>query len=315
MTHIGGFFELEPVSGDGADMHASALALHNGRACLMVMLSDLSPRRVWVPHYTCDATLQPFRETGCDMRFYAIGDRFEPLDIPPLQEGEYLLYTNYFGLCERAIDDLKAKLGDRLLVDDTHAFFRGRREGLWSFTSARKYFGVPDGAYLYAPKPLALTPQAFEAISTEHLRLRQEGRQAEAFAAYQRYERSLDTRVFGISDFSRERLSHIDYAAVAAARRHNFMHLDQALSASNRLKLPLEASVPFCYPYLPVAPVAHARLYERGIYPPKLWADMLERDVPAWERELAETLLPLPVDHRYGTDAMDAIVDALGVSR
>lgn len=314
MKHIGGFFELEPEGAGQSEIHASARAMHTGRACLMVMLSVLSPRRVFVPHYTCDATLEPFREQQVETVFYAVDSNLLPIGLPALQDGEYLLYTNYFGLCEKQAEQLASRFGAQLLVDDTHAFFRGRREGLWSFTSARKYFGVPDGAYLYAPVLLPGKPPAFEDISLLHLQLRREGRQAEAFAAFQQYERSLDTRVFGISTYSCQRLSWVDYPAVAEVRRHNYKYLHRALASTNRLNFALEESVPFCYPYLPRIPIPHQQLYGQQIYPPKLWADVLNRYAPAWEQELVETLLPLPVDHRYGDDTMQTILKGLGVS-
>ena len=312
MNHIGGFFELEPEDrSTHAGFHDGALALHTGRACLMVILAELSPRRVFVPHYTCDATLAPFRTRGIATEYYAIDSTLLPTGIPVLRDGDYVLYTNYFGLCEEQVERLLSRCGERLLVDDTHAFFRGRRPGVWSFTSARKYFGVPDGAYLYAPQPLSARPSAFSAITLDHLRLRQQGRQAEAFAAFQRYECSLDCRVFGISAFSHERLSHVNYAAVAEARRRNFQLLHHALAATNRLNLDLGDCVPFCYPYLPRVRIEHQRLYDHHIYPPKLWVDVLKRNAPAWEQELAEALLPLPIDHRYGSDTMQTMLNVL----
>ena len=315
MKHIGGFFELEPEGVGRSEIHNSAYAMHTGRACLMVILSSLAPRRVFVPNYTCDATLDPFREQQVETVFYAVDDNFLPIGLPALQKGECILYTNYFGLCEKLVEQLAGRFGTQLLVDDTHAFFRGRRKGLWSFTSARKYFGVPDGAYLYAPVSLpGKPPPVFEEISLRHLQLRMEGQQAEAFAAFQQYERSLDTRVFGISAFSRQRLSHVDYPAVAEARRQNYKYLERALASTNRLNLDLAESVPFCYPYLPHIPIPHQQLYKQQVYPPKLWTDVLNRCASAWEKELVETLLPLPVDHRYGDDAMQTILNGLGVS-
>ena len=280
----------------------------------MVMLSVLSPRRVFVPHYTCDATLEPFREQQVETVFYAVDNNLLPIGLPALQDREYVLYTDYFGLCEKQVEQLAGKFGAKLLVDDTHAFFRGRRAGLWSFTSARKHFGVPDGAYLYAPVPLPEEPPAFEDISLLHLQLRQEGRQTEAFAAFQRYERSMDTRVFGISAYSRQRLSRVDYPGAVEVRRRNYLHLHRALATTNRLNLELGESVPFCYPFLPRTPIPHQRLYGQQIYPPKLWPDVLNRHAPVWEQELVDTLLPLPVDHRYSDDTMQTILRGLGVS-
>jgi hypothetical protein len=311
MKHIGGFFELEPESAGSGPLHSEALLLQNGRACLVTMLQARSPRRAFVPHYTCDATLDPFRLLGVELVFYGLDPSFLPEQMPALRQDDVFLYTNHFGLCESHVETLTRQIGPQLVVDDTHALFRGARAGLWSFTSARKYFGVPDGAFLFSPEaaPEPLAP--FEAYSLDHLRLRSEGLQREAFAAYQAYERTLDCRVFGISHYSRDRLSRIDFQAVAARRRRNFLHLDAQLGHLNRLSWSLGDSVPFCYPLLPTRQVAHEAFYAQGIYPPRLWPDVLRRDAPATERTWAAELLPLPVDHRYDDDDMDRIVRVL----
>jgi hypothetical protein len=329
LRHIGGFFGLEKKTCQGehgrtskrasGEYHPNALALNTGRACMMLILKTLAPRRVYVPHYICDAALVPFREQRVEMMFYGLDSLLLPECLPPLRKDEYLLYVNYFGLCEKQIETLSQKLGGQLLVDDTHAFFRGRREGLWSFTSARKYFGVPDGAYLYAPVPLRTHFQPFEDISLEHLKLRAEGRQEEAFLAYQQYEQTLDTRVAGMSRFTHDCLASLDYDWVAGQRCHNFQCLDKALASGNGLRqqvdfgLDANKTVPFCYPYLPRPVIPHEQLYKRRVYPPRLWADALRRELPMLENQLVEHLLPLPVDHRYNETDMKAVIDALGI--
>jgi hypothetical protein len=78
---IGGFFQLEKTEPTGMDMHPKAAALHTGRACLMVMLSYLSPLRVFVPYYTCDAILEPFYKLKIEIIFYAIDEDFLPKNI------------------------------------------------------------------------------------------------------------------------------------------------------------------------------------------------------------------------------------------
>ncbi|MEM1404160.1 MAG: hypothetical protein AAGG55_12570 [Pseudomonadota bacterium] len=313
MKHIGGFFELETPGVEREHFHATALPVHTGRACLSLMIQALKPTRVYVPHYTCDAALDPFRDAGIALTFYSIDRAWLPADVPPMGPGDYLLYTNYFGLCEAQVSSLADQHGRNLLVDDTHAFFRGERPGLWSFTSARKSFGVPDGAYLYSPEELIVDLPEFTGFAIEHLELRREGHQAEGFAAFQRYEQSLDGRVLTMSEFSRNSLARVDYGAAAARRRENFQALDRELSSSNTLKFGLRESVPFCYPYLPEVPIPHDRLYKHHVYPPVLWRDVLRRESPAWEQRLTQEVLPLPIDQRYGNTEMLTVVKSLGL--
>jgi hypothetical protein len=309
---IGGFFELELPHGGGRP-HPRALALSTGRACLMVTLRNLRPRRVHVPFYTCDATLAPFAHLGIETRSYALEETLFPTDLPALGTDEYLLWTDYFGICAGHTQRLKELLGEHLLIDDTHNFFREGHQGHWSFTSARKYFGVPDGAFLYAPRPVSLDATQFTGISLTHGLLSRLGRFDEAFAAYQTYERSLDCSVHRISEVSEGLLRGVDMAQVAVARHENFTFLHAALGPHNQLRLNNAEQVPFCYPYLPPTLVERSVLHARGFFIPCLWPEVDRRTETGFdfERRFSVQLLPLPVDHRYTPVDLSRLVEYL----
>lgn len=312
MKRLGGFFELELPHG-GTQMHPQAYALNTGRACMMVMLEHLRPKRVHVPFYTCDATLHPFSRLGIETRSYALDETLFPIELPALDEGEYILWTDYFGVCGRHTDTLKERYGEKLLLDDTHAFFRSGHTGYWSFTSARKYFGVPDGAYLYSPARLDIRAERFKGISLRHSVLRRLDRQSEAYEAYKEYERSLDCSVYRISEISEGLLSSVDLPGVMDARRCNFAYLHSVLGQHNQLALRETNDVPFCYPYLPSRKFERERLYAEEIFVPTLWPDVSARDAPGYEFEkhFSMNLLPLPIDHRYNPDDLQRMADCL----
>ena len=312
MKGIGGFFELELPHG-GERPHPRALALNTGRACLMVMLRSLRPMRVYVPFYTCDATLEPFELLGIETRTYGIGETLFPIELPPLGADEYMLWTDYFGTCAEHTRGLKELFGEQLLIDDTHNFFREGHQRHWSFTSARKYFGVPDGAFLYTPYPISFDASPFTGISLTHGLLRRLGRSGEAFAAYQAYERSLDCSVHRISDVSERLLRGVDMTAVAAVRRENFVFFHAALGPHNQLRLSDTDQVPFCYPYFPRRPVDRAALHARGYFIPCLWPEIEQRTERGFdfERRFSAQLLPLPIDHRYTPVDLQGLIDNL----
>ncbi|MEK6806989.1 MAG: hypothetical protein AABY95_10130 [Pseudomonadota bacterium] len=316
MKPIGGFFELE-IPHRGNDPHPQAIGLSTGRACLMVMLARLKPSLVYVPYYTCDATLEPFRRLGVTTRFYALGEDLAPASVA-LGSGEYILWTDYFGVCGPITERLKRHYGAQLLIDDTHAFYRQGHVGHWSFNSARKFFGVPDGAFLYAPVALDVTADRFAQASLLHGTLRLLGRQAEGFAAYQAYEKSLNCEVRRISLVSERLLRVVDYEAALRARVRNFEFLSERLGSRNTLALePAPQAVPFCYPYLPVRPVDRPALYAKELFVPTLWPEVLRREAEGFgfEKRLSTELLPLPVDHRYTPEDLQVLADYLvGVS-
>ncbi|MBL0126372.1 MAG: hypothetical protein IPP83_02710 [Flavobacteriales bacterium] len=310
MKTIGGFFELElPLK--GRSPHPEAIALSTGRACLMVILDVIRPSMVHVPFHTCDATLEPFKQLKIETRFYALKENLEPASLPILGIGEYFLWTNYYGLCGDLTDRLKQHYADRLIIDDTHAFFQGIHPGHWSFTSARKYFGVPDGAYLFTPRPIEVEAPRFTAISMDHGMLRAMGLQQEAFAAYQRYEACLPCAVNRISTVSEGLLRGVDLEATKARRRLNFEFFAERIGHLDHLKLHLASdAVPFCFPFLPESPMDRAALYTKGFFIPRYWPDAERRNTTGFEveRRLGADLLPLPVDHRYTPEDLMPLV-------
>lgn len=303
---IGGFFELE-LPAAAATCHPGATALSTGRACLRMMLQHLTITKCYLPFYTCDAVYQPFIVEDVPYDLYELDERMEPAQLPELEEGEYFLYINYFGVKSSAVEQLIAHYGSALIIDNTHLFFHKGYPQNWSFTSARKYFGVPDGAYLYSPQPISAAPPPFQDISLTHNTLRLIGRQQESHQAYEAYERSLDASIHGMSLVSQRLLSLINYDEVKAARVSNFSFLQEQLGQLNQLPIILDKDdVPFAYPFLPEKLIDKAELYRDQLFVPTLWADPLKRGGTDYQHDkhIAAHLLPLPIDHRYNTEDM-----------
>lgn len=313
MTHIGGFFELESAGINNLNIHDGATSLHTGRACIVLVILETSPQRVYLPHYSCNSLLEPFIQENINVVFYEVNEKLFPIDLPSLKEREYLIYINYFGICDEHIRNLESIYGEQLIVDDTQAFFKGKRQKLWSFTSARKHFGIPDGAYLHSPQRICKEHDAFEDYKTDHLLLRKNGKQREAFAEFQRYEDSLNTEVYAISEYSKEKLASIDFKFCGQSRINNYQQLHKALGTMNTLQAPLDLynTVPFCYPFMPAYDLKHSELHARNIYSPVMWNDVIQRGAPNWECNLSSGLLPLPIDHRYEAETMKIIIDAV----
>lgn len=313
INHIGGYFELEKFDVKGDHYHSDALRLHTGRACIRHILSETKPNKVFVPKYLCQTALQPFIELNIDFTLYSVNYQMLPEEEFRLGKNDYLFVTSYFGVNGSIFEELCKKYVGNLIIDDTHSFFVGRRLNNWSFTSARKYFGVPDGAYLYSPKPLSTTLESFEGSSIEHMALRSLGLQSEGFRLFQKYEKSLGSSTLGMSKISDNLLKKVDYNHVKRRRRENFEILHAALHHVNKIKIEnQENEVPFCYPFLPKNfELSHDYLYSNGIYPPKFWTDALVHRLSKWEKILSTKLLPLPIDHRYGPSEMNKILSLI----
>lgn len=331
---IGGFFELELPQGQGS-YHPGAVALSNGRACLGLLLDQLQPPQVWVPFYTCNALLTPLQGRNIPYRFYHLTPQLEILEALNIGPRELLIYVNYFGLQQDYIRTLEQRYGNQLIVDNTQAFFERGYPQAASFNSARKFFGVPDGGYLYSPQALAnfdlmRHPPNIE-IHWDHLIHRFLGQQAVAYPEFVASEQASTAAVLQMSSLSQALLSTLDYATIAQQRRRNFAHCHQALAHLNHFPLPHNWAIatPFCYPLLfnplsadPLSidtpppdppPPDRATLFAAQLFIPLLWNDVLTRPDPGFELEqqLTQHLLPLPIDHRYRPTDLDRMIAAV----
>lgn len=310
---IGGYFELELRKGD--HYHKNAVRLNTARNCFEYVLRSKKYSKVYVPYYTCEVVLEPIQKLGLDYKFYHVDEKLEPVFLPRLNDEEAFLYTNYFGLKQSYVKSLASVFGSHLIIDNTQAFYAAPLDGIDTFYSARKYFGVADGAYLYTDKFLQ---QDFEQdvsfVRMIHLLKRLD---LGAEAGYQDFKNNDDIlagqNIKRMSKLTDALLSGIDYEKAKTIRRENFGLLDKALGDTNRFHFDLvEDVVPMVYPYLSNDKTLKQRLIAEKIYVATYWPNVYEWCVPEdWEYVLAERAVFLPVDQRYGIDDMECIIRIL----
>jgi len=313
MDAIGGYFSLElPLR---EEYHKDAIRLNTGRNCLEYILRVRGYKKVYVPYYTCEAVLEPIHKLGISYEFYHIDIHFEICDRFTLKEGEALLYTNYFGLKQRYAEQLAEKTGSRLIVDNTQAFYAKPIPGIDTFYTCRKFFGVPDGAYLYCDKELdEEIEQDYSYDRVAHLVKRIDISAEDGFKDFRRVDDGLDNQpIRKMSKLTRRMMLGIDYEAAAQRRRANFQMLHDALGKDNNLELQLENNaVPMVYPYLVPIKGLREKLIENKIFVARYWPNVLDwttnDDI---EYLLAFQMQPLPIDQRYGEEEMKYIINKI----
>ena len=310
---IGGYFELElPLR---EEFHKNALRLNSGKNCLEYILRARKYKKVFIPYYTCDVVLRPFEKLNICYEFYHININLELAVEINLKEGEALLYTNYFDFKQAYVELLANKYGSQLIVDNTQAFFAKPIEGIDTFYTCRKFFGVSDGAYLYTDKKLK---EQFERSTSYerviHLIKRIDVSAEAGFEDYHISDDSLaEEGIKSMSKFTQRVMQSIDYLDVANRRRANFFKLHTALGETNGLKLPMEDNaVPMVYPFLSPIEGLREELIRNKIFVARYWPNVLEwttkDDV---EYLLAYQMQPLPVDQRYGEKEMKTIINII----
>lgn len=313
MEAIGGYFSLELPHYE--EYHKDAIRLNIGRNCLEYILRARRYKKVYIPFYTCDVVLEPFKKLGVPYEYYHIDVHFEIRDCFTLEEGEALLYTNYYGLKQRYVEQLASKVGDRLIVDNTQAFYAKPVAGIDTFYTCRKFFGVPDGAYLYTDKQMDVEleqDQSYERMLslTKRIDLSPE-------AGYQDF-RDTSKALVGqpikrMSKLTQRMMQGLDYKAVAKQRRDNYQMLHESLGKENNLELPLEEdAVPMVYPYLVPVKGLREKLIENKIFVARYWPSVLECTTPDdIDYLLAFQMQPLAIDQRYGEEEMKRIIEIL----
>lgn len=294
------------------EFHKNAIRLNTGRNCLEYILKARGYKKVYLPYYTCEVVLEPFKKLDIPYEFYYIDLNFEIRDNLTLKADEALLYVNYYGLKQRYVELLAEKLGNRLIVDNTQAFYAKPLPGIDTFYTCRKFFGVPDGAYLYTEKKLE---EKFEQdLSFDRMTSLTKRIDLGAEAGYGDFRETTKALagqpIKRMSKLTHRMMQGIDYDLIAQRRRANYQQLHSALGKCNTLCLPLEEeTVPMVYPYLAPFKSFRERLIENKVFVARYWPNVLEwtteKDI---EYLLAYQMQPLPIDQRYGEEDMNRII-------
>ncbi len=303
---IGGFKELEIYKGN--EYFIDALRINNARNSLRYIIRAFNIKEIHIPFYTCSTVWQSIQKENCKIKFYRIDKNLFPCET--FKSNDFILYNNYFGVNSKNVDVICSKYTN-VIVDNAQAFYM-KKQGIACFNSARKFFGVPDGSYLYTDK---ITEDEIPTDNTSHLRFshlikRIDLSPEEAYCDYVENEDKLSLEpVKYMSKLTQKLLSGIDYENDKNIRLQNFNYLHSKLKDINELKINISADdVPMIYPFLVNKPDLRKKLIESKIYIAKYWDN---KGLNTFETYLCNNLVPLPIDSRYSIDDMEIILNRI----
>ncbi|PWN68326.1 hypothetical protein C1631_016640 [Chryseobacterium phosphatilyticum] len=311
---IGGYFELELPNNKTCYFGEDAIELNSARNCLEYILRVKAYTKIYIPYYTCDVLLQPIKKLNISYEFYDIDFNLEPLfDYSSIKDSEAFLYTNYFGIKEKFIEKLAEKITKNLILDNAQAFFSPVIQGIDTFYSPRKFFGVADGGYLYTDKQLDLVLEkdvSYDRMS--HLLKRIDLSAEEGYNDFTENDNSIENQsIKAISTLTKKILSGIDFEYIRKKRKENFLFLHEILKEKNLLPIDLdEKCVPMVYPFRTLDTKLRQKLISNRIYCATYWPNVLE-----WSREehnsyaLTKEIIAIPVDQRYSVNDMKKILE------
>ena len=313
MEAIGGYFSLELPQLE--EYHKDALRLNTGRNCLEYILRTRGYKKIFVPYYTCEAVMEPITKLDIPYEYYHVDIHLEIRDRFTLKTDEALLYTNYYGLKQRYVEQLAEKIGPRLIVDNTQAFYAKPLPGIDTFYTCRKFFGVADGAYLYCDAVLdEEIEQDYSYDRMAHLLKRIDLSAEEGYADFRGVDDGLDNQpIRKMSKLTQRMMQSIDYEAIAKKRKKNYLMLHETLGGENNLELPLELdAVPMVYPYLTPVKGLRERLIENKIFVARYWPNVLDWTLQNdLEYKLSNQMTPLPIDQRYDEVEINRIIEII----
>lgn len=312
MKEIGGYFGMEDFKGD--EYHSGLIRLNNGRNALHYLIKAKGIRKVYIPFYLCDSVSDMLQRNGCDFEYYKVNADFTPDFNESLKEDEYLYIVNYYGqISDELIIAMKWQFG-RVILDNTHAFFQKPIKGIDTVYSCRKYFGVPDGAYLSTDKELEESlEQDVSKDRMSHILGRYEGTASDYYHDYVESDKVFDEEpVKRMSKLTQNLLKAIDYREARRLRNENYAFLFNELKEENGLKL-IAPDGPFAYPfYIENGIEIRKKLAMNKIYIPTLWPNVLDTgDKESIEYRYTANILPLPCDQRYDLEDMRYMVGIL----
>ena len=310
---IGGYLEMERYL--GSLYHDGAIPLNCGRGCLSYLIELHDIKEIWLPDYLCESVEEQCVVDQVEVRRYEIGANFQPKWETIASNQGYLYLVDYYGsLLDETIDRGLELFEGKIIVDETQGFFRLPKPRVDTLYTTRKYFGVPDGGFVYVDQPLDRALEKDESRTRMNYLLgRFEGTASEFFSEAQENNDAVSIGYAReMSAITENLLRSLDYDAIIAKRENNYRYLDQLLSHLNPLEVEMPIG-PFAYPFLVKdGPAARALLAAQKIYIPTLWPNVVgDQAVSGIAREYATNILPLPVDQRYDTEDMQFIVDTM----
>lgn len=168
----GGFLPLELNEGkEYYDYLSGMISRFNcAKAAISFVLDRLNCELIYLPYYLCPNVCHEIECHEIEVKYYYIDDMLLPVDIR--DEKETCVYlVNYFGIMDQRFTERVKKFEQAtVIVDNCHSFFNAPvlRKGVYNIYSCRKFFGVPDGAYLIAQEMLNGFEEEKEIVSSEY---------------------------------------------------------------------------------------------------------------------------------------------------
>lgn len=310
-NEYGGFLPLELNPGNEyfTDYEHCLSRYNTVKAALDELVGRLGCDRIFIPYYYCPSTKEAIKKTGIDVRFYHINDKLLPMDLPD-ESNSIVLLVDYFGICGDKVKEIAKTLENaEVIFDFAHDFFEKPviEEHRHNIYSAKKFFGVPDGAYLISKTmlPNIVSPSFASGYSEYLIKSYEEGTNA-AYLMKKEVDKKLADNYGAMSMLAMGLLMNVDYDRIMDQRIKNYIALREAVNAFNEMDLP-ESCAAYQFPLL-IKEKGRALkkiLIENKVFVSTLWTgEELKNNGNDYEIGMMKDCVFLPMDQRYSEEDM-----------
>ena len=313
---IGSFIELQfPRGLEYYKGDENIIRLNSGRAAIWHAFRVTGCRAIWLPCYQCDTVRDFLKKKGVTIRYYHMDREFNPQDLRA-EEDEAVLFVNYYGVMSRERMRSLAEGCFHAIIDNSQAFFCEPLPGCLNVYSARKFVGVPDGAYVIGENADQFSSEYEQCYSSDTasflLQRIEYGCEGKTYESRMVNEHRIDSEdIMLMSKLTRTILDGTDYEHIRTKRRENYQYAHELFSGINRLdamKYYAEDCVPMVYPLIVEDDGLIGRLLEKKHFQGHWWSYLLD-EMPEDSAEywISRYVIPITIDQRYGVDELDYI--------
>jgi hypothetical protein len=312
MKEIGGYFGLEQLISN--EYYKDLIPLNNGRNALLYLFKARNIKKLYIPYYLVNVVSDMCSRNGYKFEYYNVDTEFMPVFNKTLADDEYLYIVNYYGqLTKRRVLDLKQQFV-QIILDNAQAFFQKSVAGVDTIYVCTKYFGVPDGAYLFTDSKLNEELEVdVSGGRMTHILGCYEGTASDYYNYFLSNDQYFTTAPLKyMSRLTHNILGAIDYERVRHIRNENYAYLESELGGQNKLDMTTPDAA-FAYPFYAENGIEIRKvLTQKKIYIPILWPNVLDNTLEeCTEYKYAKNILPLPCDQRYSIDDMKCLVEEM----
>lgn len=314
---IGSFIEMqlpkgtEYYSGDTI-REMDIVRLNSGRAALWHAFRITGCSSIWIPYYQCDTVRSFFIQMHVQIKYYHIDDHFRPIDVHQKPD-EAIMLVNYYGVMADYRMIALSGCFKNVIIDNSQSFYANPIDNCQNVYSTRKFFGVPDGAYVIgknASSFLSEYEQGYSSDTSLFLLQRIEyGCEGKAYKSRMENEQRIAKESIRLmSKLTRTILCGTDYQEASAKRKENFQIAKELFDSQNLIqvsKFTDSLCIPMVYPLVVEDDSLLTKLLEVKHFQGHWWS-YLTKEMPknTFEHWISRYMIPITIDQRYEANSL-----------